>query len=422
LIRSHAASVNHTLGSAELCVAIFEKNRPWLKKDGLHIAVPHFFVYNDFQNSSFVPSLQTWFDAQYLPNVIVKVDKIATKPWVVYGYQKHSENTPTGTYTVTDVYNDQLKSIYNGKIHNLSSLWSINKEPKTLHIFGNVVIKKKPVHLSQQEIDEVFYKLNTLRILDKLSPTRATDYDDWIDIGSKLYAISNGDERFLNQLWKPFSQRAPDKYKPGDCEKKWATFKPYKITLGSFFYYLKQDDKDEFDAIVKKFREDYLFNTLLDTTDLDSLAVTTLQHIDFAKVFYAKYKDEFVWSADAKEWFRFTGVLWKNITQTVVTNLFAEEIKHATKEALEQVKDDITVPSYTIDKELLKLGKTLDTTQRKLTLAKRRYDDLDSDILLQLDTQPLANIDAINKGIIVKYRELKEKVKQIEWEIENSRN
>ena len=58
--------------------------------------------------------------------------------------------------------------------------------------------------------------------LDALSPSRASDYDEWIAVGMALQSI--GDESLLS-YWDQWSAQSP-KYKPGLCEEKWRTFKP----------------------------------------------------------------------------------------------------------------------------------------------------------------------------------------------------
>lgn len=73
--------------------------------------------------------------------------------------------------------------------------------------------------------------------LAALSPSRADDYHNWIEVGMGLHSV--GDE--LLPDWTRWSQ-CSKKFKPGECEYKWGTFhRPGRITLGSLIYWAKED-------------------------------------------------------------------------------------------------------------------------------------------------------------------------------------
>jgi hypothetical protein len=74
-------------------------------------------------------------------------------------------------------------------------------------------------------------------MLEKLGSWRADGYYTWVETGLALSCLG---ETGL-QLWEKFSQRSP-KYRPGECEKKWATFKPGDgIGLGSLAHWARED-------------------------------------------------------------------------------------------------------------------------------------------------------------------------------------
>jgi uncharacterized membrane protein YgcG len=76
-----------------------------------------------------------------------------------------------------------------------------------------------------------------LSYLNALSSFRADDYDDWLAVGMALHSVSDS----LLTDWNSWSRQSP-KYKPGDCEKKWKSFKREgKIAIGTLAHMAKQD-------------------------------------------------------------------------------------------------------------------------------------------------------------------------------------
>lgn len=73
--------------------------------------------------------------------------------------------------------------------------------------------------------------------LAALSPSRADDYDMWLEIGMSLHSI--GDDSLLDD-WQSWSQQS-SKCKPADCAGKWRSFKKSGITLGTLGDMAKKD-------------------------------------------------------------------------------------------------------------------------------------------------------------------------------------
>lgn len=73
--------------------------------------------------------------------------------------------------------------------------------------------------------------------LKALDPTRADDYDEWLTVGMALHSI--GDQTLFSD-WEAWS-RTSAKYKTGDCEKKWKSFKAGGTNLGSLGHFAKKD-------------------------------------------------------------------------------------------------------------------------------------------------------------------------------------
>lgn len=75
------------------------------------------------------------------------------------------------------------------------------------------------------------------RALQQLSPTRADNYDDWVQVGMALCELGPAGLA----LWEQWSRQST-KFKPGECERKWRTFQPGDgLTLATLFHFAAQD-------------------------------------------------------------------------------------------------------------------------------------------------------------------------------------
>ena len=75
-----------------------------------------------------------------------------------------------------------------------------------------------------------------LSYLAALSPDRADNYDEWCVVGMVLNSI---DDSLLYE-WDKWSRQSP-KYKPGECDKKWRSFKSSGVGIGTLAHWAKQD-------------------------------------------------------------------------------------------------------------------------------------------------------------------------------------
>lgn len=75
-------------------------------------------------------------------------------------------------------------------------------------------------------------------IQQALAHIPADDYDMWVQVGMALRSVSPE----YCSIWDTWSQTAADKYKAGECEKKWATFSdtPGGVTGRSILYWAEQ--------------------------------------------------------------------------------------------------------------------------------------------------------------------------------------
>ncbi len=75
-----------------------------------------------------------------------------------------------------------------------------------------------------------------LSYLTALSPCRADDYNEWCSVGMILKSI---DDSLLYE-WENWSRQS-SKYKPGECQKKWKSFKGNGVGIGTLAHWAKQD-------------------------------------------------------------------------------------------------------------------------------------------------------------------------------------
>ena len=104
------------------------------------------------------------------------------------------------------------------------------------------ILKVRPVEEKQGKTysGESTYEMAS-DVLDRLSPKRSDDYDFWFRAGMALKEAE--DSPRMLELWVSWSKQS-DRYKPGDCERKWGTFttgRPDAISLGTLEAWAKQD-------------------------------------------------------------------------------------------------------------------------------------------------------------------------------------
>ena len=90
--------------------------------------------------------------------------------------------------------------------------------------------KPAPVEVFNSDIDKA------RSLLQSINPNRIDDYDQWLKIG--MAAHSAGDSLLAD--WEDLSQKN-SKYKPGECSKKWDSFKRSGISLGTLQKFAKED-------------------------------------------------------------------------------------------------------------------------------------------------------------------------------------
>jgi predicted P-loop ATPase len=137
---------------------------------------------------------------------------------------------------------DGAQSIVSGKHPTTDGYrWMDGRSPDDLEIAEAplAIIKKMmepkktkpaPVEVFNSDIDKA------RSLLQSINPNRIDDYDQWLKIG--MAAHSAGDS--LLGDWEELSSKN-SKYKPGECAKKWDSFKRSGISLGTLQKFAKED-------------------------------------------------------------------------------------------------------------------------------------------------------------------------------------
>ena len=137
---------------------------------------------------------------------------------------------------------DGAQSIVSGKHPTTDGYrWMDGRSPDDLEIAEAplAIIKKMmepkktkpaPVEVFNSDIDKA------RSLLQSINPNRIDDYDQWLKIG--MAAHSAGDSLLAD--WEDLSSKN-SKYKPGECAKKWDSFKRSGISLGTLQKFAKED-------------------------------------------------------------------------------------------------------------------------------------------------------------------------------------
>lgn len=326
------------------CV-VLEKSAPRVEtdyvKDGFHLHFPFFACQPHIAELIRQRTIKILNERKILYHISKDtekiVDKIATKPWHMYGCGKSKKAEP---YRVT-MYLDGVgeksspKKMFGVLVDGdggSSMRERFDAEDKKTSYFLPCLLAirglKTPVPLNPaiEEMEkanlrrkarrgigvplerpetEVIEDLETIRsarfLEDMLSIDRASDYNKWIDVGMVLHNIGAGRAEALD-MWIDFSKRVPDAFKEGVCEAKWETFKMRNRTITSIFKMAEMDTP-------LKFMEwkNMTASKLIDEVLKNSKPVEG----DVAKVFKAYYKDKFVCVAgDKHRWYEFENHRW----------------------------------------------------------------------------------------------------------------
>lgn len=209
----------------------------------------------------------------------------------------------------------------------LLTLGTYIEDKPTDNIIQTLTIKKpkkteKIIELQTTNIDIID------ELYSCLKQERAEDYHLWNNLGILTWCITDGSEVGKSK-WDIFSQKS-DKYDKEIIDRYWDNYRDLdkKMTIGSLYYYAKEDNYELFEKIRMK--------SYNDTAFLDG----TTQNV--AKLFYSRFSDKYIFNNES--WYIYnshTGIWYEQHKDYDVKRdlaLLADEIQKTKK----QIKQDMS--------------------------------------------------------------------------------
>lgn len=128
-------------------------------------------------------------------------------------------------------------------------------------------------------------------LVQLLSPTRADNYKEWVELG---WCLRNIDCRLLG-CWIDFSKQS-SKFKDGECEKLWNYMKSDGLKLGTLHFWAKNDNPEKYAEATQNELREYI------------RAARSGTEYDVARVIHKMYNGMFAFEAD--EWYIFRFHRW----------------------------------------------------------------------------------------------------------------
>ncbi len=326
IIKTYNKYIKHyfTIDSDEFKIYLLEKANPtfvnhendmYKYKDGVHIIYPFIWtkpiiqhiirenVINELKENKQINDLIGTNDLKDVIDEAV----IERNNWLMYGSAKPGYES--NIYMLSKIYNEDMTHI----VYNKLSQNDINMLPKILsirQIKDNDELAQLNDNYTWDRIEQMYLNIfahkkkrniNDIRVTRKLCEmlkvSRVNDYQMWIELGWCLHNIDDS----LLALWIDMSKKN-SKFKSGECEKKWATFKNHGYNIGSLYRWAKQDNPNEYSQFILEEYGDIMKRSL------------TATHYDVAKAFYEIFKNDYrCASIKDKLWYEFIGHKWIRI-------------------------------------------------------------------------------------------------------------
>ena len=326
--------------NCENCLAyVLEKKYPKLLneledkneyKDGLHIIFPNLCVSVETQlliRFDVIENLREKNELNHLGlsnnlEDIFDINVIGRNSWLLYGSSKKDDEEDK--YKLTKILNnDLMDSEVREDIHELTSLLSIRKftiENMTQFTENYDDDKIKFEYEKRLKNNKTSYMNNRItytdidickKLIKLLDTYRSDTYKEWLDVG---FCLKNIDENLLID-WIEFSKQSK-KFKNGECEKLWKSFKRGKLGIGSLHMWAKNDNPEKYSDIIMIQYDNIILKSL------------DASHYKVASVFYKMYQSNFICeSIKHKEIYEFRDHKWvKNDSSNGIIKKLNEDL------------------------------------------------------------------------------------------------
>lgn len=307
---------------------VFERNHPYqekkkdktIVKDGIHIMFPYIVSKPNIQlyirDNILKKCSELFSDINVINSTADIFDRsvISSNGWFLYKSIKPNKDP----YLLKSIYNSKIEKVsiddydYEGKsIYKFLSIRRTDPNDKT-PIKPEIEIKlsnTKKYKKKTKKYPKNIYKLDEVqKLVDILSPSRADDYSQWLEIGLCLHFIDKNNNELLNS-WIKFSKQST-KYENGCCKKSWESFSDTDIdsalTLASLHYWGKLDNPDGYMEIRRQDLYSYIEKSLYCT------------NWDIANVLYQMYKHQYVCSNGTKKtWYEYKNHRWTKLNDNI---------------------------------------------------------------------------------------------------------
>jgi P4 family phage/plasmid primase-like protien len=331
---------------------MLHKNQKTYKKNGFHLHFPQLFLSRYAQETELLPRIIQEVKARNVCDP-KSIDHSYCKgtPWLLYGSSKSSnphdacffpyEMSYCFDWDMNKVHYRQALGEYH--VYNTVSKERLVFTSDDVDFYLPRILSILPTHRAEYEYelrtdivsmtDMKKLKPKTImpsfptcsmedyelvqKLVDIISPHRAEDRNEWIQVGWILYNIFDGDRRGYD-MWTGFSKTCPAKFDEKQSLYEWNRMTKRRLTVASLKFLARQDNPDKYSEIMALCMEPYIYKTI----ELNG------SHNDLAKALFQKYEFEFVCSSiQFKTWYQFDDHIWKRLEEGItLRQKISEEI------------------------------------------------------------------------------------------------
>lgn len=205
-----------------------------------------------------------------------------TTPWLLYGSKKTSTSEP---YLLSYILNAECEVVSMEEAFQHYVIYDSDENPINLkdnyayylpRILSTDLWSRrllKPLYetiMSKVQVDQTTVRREQLisqhshseavkqarMLMELINSSRATNYNEWMDIGWTLFNIDSGEAGY--QMWLKFSEQSTEKFDEAKCHMLWEKMEKSNKSIGSLKFYAQQDNLEKYKQLLGKFANDDL--------------------------------------------------------------------------------------------------------------------------------------------------------------------